>query len=68
MYSTVNFKKMATIKITQIKSAINYPKRQKDTLKALGLSKLNKTIEKEDSPQILGMIRAVEHLLKVEKK
>ncbi len=67
MYSTVNFKKMATIKITQVKSAINYPKRQKDTLKALGISKLNQTVEKEDSPQILGMIRAVEHLVKVEK-
>ncbi|MAW66143.1 MAG: 50S ribosomal protein L30 [Flavobacteriales bacterium] len=58
---------MATIKITQIKSAINYPKRQKDTLKALGISKLNHTVEKEDNPQILGMIRAVEHLVKVEK-
>ena len=67
MYSTVNFKKMATIKITQGKSAINYPKRQKDTLKALGISKLNQTVEKEDNPQILGMIRAVEHLVKVEK-
>jgi large subunit ribosomal protein L30 len=67
MYSTVNFKKMATIKITQTKSAINYPKRQKDTLIALGISKLNQTVEKEDVPQILGMIRAVEHLVKVEK-
>lgn len=67
MYSTVNFKKMATIKITQVKSAINYPKKQKDTLKALGISKLNQTVEKEDNPQILGMIRAVEHLVKVEK-
>jgi large subunit ribosomal protein L30 len=67
MYSTVNFKKMATIKITQTKSAINYPKQQKDTLIALGISKLNQTVEKEDVPQILGMIRAVEHLVKVEK-
>jgi large subunit ribosomal protein L30 len=67
MYSTVNFKKMATIKITQTKSAINYPKRQKDTLIALGISRLNQTVEKEDNPQILGMIRAVEHLVKVEK-
>jgi len=67
MYSTVNFIKMATIKITQVKSAINYPKKQKDTLKALGISKLNQTVEKEDNPQISGMIRAVEHLVKVEK-
>tara|TARA_B100000475_G_C14872164_1_gene262357 strand:+ start:479 stop:682 length:204 start_codon:yes stop_codon:yes gene_type:complete len=67
MYLTVNYIKMATIKITQIKSAINYPKKQKDTLKALGISKLNQTVEKEDNPQILGMVRAVEHLVKVEK-
>lgn len=58
---------MATIKITQVRSAINYPKKQKDTLKALGFSKLNQTLEKEDNPQILGMVRAVEHLVKVEK-
>lgn len=58
---------MAKIKITQVRSAINFPKRQKDTLKALGFSKLNQTVEKEDSPQILGMVRAVEHLVKVEK-
>lgn len=58
---------MAKIKITQVRSAINFPKKQKDTLKALGFSKLNQTVEKEDSPQILGMVRAVEHLVKVEK-
>jgi large subunit ribosomal protein L30 len=67
MYSTVKLDIMAKIKITQIKSAINYPKKQKDTLIALGISKLNQTIEKEDNPQILGMVRAVEHLLIVEK-
>ena len=58
---------MAKIKITQVRSAINYPKKQKDTLKALGISKLNQTVEKEVNPQILGMVRAVEHLVKVEK-
>lgn len=58
---------MGKIKITQVKSAINYPKRQKDTLKALGISKLNQTVEKEENPQILGMVRAVEHLVKVDK-
>ena len=58
---------MGKIKITQVKSAINYPKRQKDTSKALGISKLNQTVEKEENPQILGMVRAVEHLVKVEK-
>ena len=58
---------MGKIKITQVKSAINYPKRQKDTLKALGISKLNQTVEKEENPQILRMVRAVEHLVKVDK-
>ena len=58
---------MAKIKITQVRSAINYPKKQKDTLKALGISKLNQTVEKEENPQIVGMVRAVEHLVKVEK-
>ena len=58
---------MATIKVTQVRSAINRPKRQKLTIQALGLRKLNQTIEKEATPQILGMIKKVEHLLRVEK-
>ena len=58
---------MATIKVTQIKSAINRPKRQKLTIQALGLRKLNQTVEKEATPQILGMIKKVEHLVRVEK-
>ncbi len=58
---------MATIKITQIKSAINRPKRQKLTLQALGLGKLNRTVEHNDTPQILGMINKVQHLLRIEK-
>ena len=58
---------MATIKVTQIRSAINRPKRQKLTIQALGLRKLNQTVEKEATPQILGMIKKVEHLVKVEK-
>lgn len=58
---------MAIIKITQVRSAINRPKRQKLTIQALGLRKLNQTIEKEATPQILGMIKKVEHLVKVEK-
>ena len=59
---------MATIKITQVKSAIKRPKRQKLTVQALGLKKLNQTVEKEATPQILGMIRKVAHLVKVEEK
>jgi len=58
---------MAKIKITQVRSAINRPKRQKQTLKALGFSKLNQTIEHEGTPQILGMVKAVSHLIEVEK-
>jgi len=58
---------MAKVKITQVKSAIRRPADQKRTLIALGLKKLNKTREIEESPAVLGMIRKVEHLLKVEK-
>ncbi|MFT7611208.1 MAG: large subunit ribosomal protein L30 [Parvicellaceae bacterium] len=56
---------MATIKITQVRSAINRPKDQKLTLQALGLKKLHKTVEKEATPQILGMVKKVGHLVKV---
>jgi large subunit ribosomal protein L30 len=58
---------MKKVKITQIKSAIDRPVRQKLTLKALGLKKLHTTRELEATPQILGMIRSVNHLLKVEE-
>ncbi|WP_127132384.1 50S ribosomal protein L30 [Pseudoflavitalea rhizosphaerae] len=58
---------MAKLKITQVKSAIDRPERQKLTLKALGLNKLNVTKEVEATPQILGMIRKVTHLVKVEE-
>jgi large subunit ribosomal protein L30 len=58
---------MATIKITQVKSAINRPKRQKLTLQALGLGKLNRTVEHNDTPQIMGMINKVQHMLRIEK-
>lgn len=57
---------MRTIKITQIKSAIDRPERQKLTLRALGLNKMNASRDVVATPQILGMVRAVDHLLKVE--
>lgn len=57
---------MRTIKITQIKSAIDRPERQKLTLRALGLNKINASRDVVATPQILGMVRAVDHLLKVE--
>lgn len=57
---------MAKIKVTQIKSAIDRPERQKQTLKALGLKKMNASREIEATPQIEGMVKAVSHLVKVE--
>ena len=58
---------MAKVKITQVKSLIDRPKRQKDTMKALGLRRMNHTVVKEATPQILGMVAKVSHLLKVEE-
>jgi len=57
---------MKKIKITLIKSPIDRPERQKLTVQALGLNKTNSTKEVEATPQILGMIRKITHLLKVE--
>jgi len=58
---------MKKIKITLIKSPIDRPERQKQTLKALGLNKMNATREVEATPQILGMVRKVEHMIAVEE-
>lgn len=58
---------MGKIKITQVRSIIDRPKRQKDTIKALGLRKMNHTVEKEATPQIVGMVNKVKHLVKVEE-
>ena len=57
---------MKKIKITLVKSPIDRSERQKLTVQALGLGKTNSTKEVEATPQILGMIRKVDHLLKVE--
>ncbi len=56
---------MATIKIKQTRSAINRTARQKATIKALGLRKLNHVVEHEATPQILGMVKKVQHLVTV---
>ena len=56
---------MATIKIKHIKSRINCPKVQKNTLDALGLRKMNQVVEKQDTPDILGMVKRVRHLVEV---
>ena len=55
------------LKITQIKSAIGYKPKAKNTLAALGLKRLNHSIEKNDTPQIRGMIKKINYLIKVEE-
>ena len=57
---------MAKIKITQIKSVIDRPERQKKTMIALGLKKINKSVEVEATPQIIGMVKQVSHLVAIE--
>ncbi|HTF05256.1 MAG TPA: 50S ribosomal protein L30 [Bacteroidia bacterium] len=57
---------MSKVRITQVRSCIDYPEYQKQTLKALGIRKMNGTVEKEGTPQILGMVNTVKHLVKVE--
>ena len=58
---------MKKIRVTQVKSIIDRPERQKRTMKALGLRKLNATVEVEATPQILGMVTKVNHLITVEE-
>ena len=58
---------MAKIKITQVRSVIGRPSRQKATIVALGLGKMNRTVVHEATPQIIGMVKAVSHLIKVEE-
>ena len=58
---------MSKVRITQIKSTIDRPERQKLTIKALGLGKMNRSVEKENSEAVAGMIRKVSHLVKVEE-
>ncbi len=57
---------MAKIKITQIKSVIDRTERQKRTIEALGLKKINHSVEVEATPAIIGMVRKVNHLVAVE--
>lgn len=58
---------MAKIKVTKQKSAINRTKRQKLTLEALGLKKIGQTVEHEATPNILGMVSKIKHLVSVEE-
>ena len=58
-------KKMSKVRVEQIKSTIKRPENQKRTIKALGLGKINKSVEVELTPQIQGMINKVSHLVAV---
>ncbi len=58
---------MAKIKVTQVKSQIGRLKNQKRTLEALGLRRLNQTVEHEATPSVVGMVNKVSHLVSVEE-
>ncbi len=58
---------MAKLKITLVKSPIGRQKKQKITAETLGLTKLHKAVEHEDTPQIRGMIKKISHMVKVEE-
>ena len=58
---------MAKVQITQTRSTIDRPQRQKRTIEALGLGKINRTVEHELTPQIAGMINKVNHLISVKE-
>ena len=58
---------MAKLKITQVKSSIGSTKRQKATLEALGLTKLNRPVVHEATPQIVGMVNKMRHLIRIEE-
>lgn len=58
---------MGKLKITQVKSIIDRTQKQKDTIKALGLGRINKSVEKEATLQIVGMVDKILHLVKVEE-
>ncbi|MBC8505666.1 MAG: 50S ribosomal protein L30 [Chloroflexi bacterium] len=60
-------KKAKTLRITLVKSPIGYSQRQKGTVRALGLRRLNQTVEQQDNPVIRGMIEKVSHLVSVEE-
>lgn len=58
---------MGKIRVTQVKSKIGRLKNQKRTLEALGLRKMNQTVEHEATPSIIGMVNTVKHLISVEE-
>jgi large subunit ribosomal protein L30 len=58
---------MAKVKITQIKSKIGSSERQKATLQTLGLRRINHSVERENTPEVMGMIEKVKHLVRIEQ-
>jgi large subunit ribosomal protein L30 len=58
---------MARVKVTQIKSQIGQSERHRGTLRALGLGKIGRSAEHDDTPVLAGMLRKVRHLVKVEQ-
>jgi large subunit ribosomal protein L30 len=57
---------MATLRITQVRSEIGQTQRHRGTLRALGLGKIGRSVERTESPQLAGMLRKVRHLVRVE--
>jgi large subunit ribosomal protein L30 len=55
------------LRVTQVRSQIGFDRRQRATLRGLGISRMHQTVELEDTPQVRGMIRKVVHLVKVEE-
>lgn len=58
---------MGSLRITYVKSSIGYPRRQKETVRALGLYRLHQVVQHDDSPALRGMIDKVKHLVHVEE-
>lgn len=58
---------MARIKVTQVRSKIRRPQNQKRTLEALGLKKINQVVEHDATPNIIGMVNTVKHLVSIEE-
>jgi large subunit ribosomal protein L30 len=60
--------KKRILRITLVKSPIGYSKRQKQTVRALGLRRMHQTVEHEDSPAVIGMVNKISHLIDVEEQ
>ena len=58
---------MAKVKVTQVRSQIGQSEKHRGTLRALGLGRIGRTVEHEESPQLAGMLRKVRHLVSVEE-